>query len=1047
MRTRKTRGTLAPMGVALLAFLMVGGAVHEAFGQTPYVPYYGKNRIRYNDFKWRVYKTDHFEIYYYPEIESQLERVTSYAESAYQQVSSDLKHDLAFKVPLVLYKTQSEFQQQNIEPGELPEGVLAFAEPYRDRMVLPIDEPSDALYRLITHELTHIFEFDIIPRSLLHRSLPLWVDEGLSDYMTGYWQPFDLMSVRDAAIADIVPSMSDFEGVQFADGRLPYNLGHAAFEFIESRWGKEGLRQFLFALRKAVIGGGESAYEEAFRLKPDEFDEQFDKYLKDRFKPFRDKERPADYGKDLAPKRGKTQYSVVVSIEPSPSGDLMAVAAGNRKDQELDIVLMSTKDGKVIRNLTSGFNKDRGYEYIATPGGFRNNAVSWMSWAPAGDRIAYFARTEKNKTLVLQNVVTKKIEQRIELKSVDGPESPDVSPDGREVAFGAMRGAIADIYTINLDTREIKNITNDSFGDYAPTYSPDGKYILYLKRVSGNDKLFKVDLASGAKTQITFGTHDDGGAQFIDNDTIVFPSTAVDPNQPAALDPELARNGNIYNIWTLNLKNGELKQYTDTLTGNVSPIVLRDVKPSKIAFVTYYKGEYGIHTLPREEPLHTVASADFGTPGGDIIDFVPPVTHQLVKANIHNKGAFEKLFLEGRPPVNVGVTSGGDLFGGTQVTFSDVLGDKQFDLFASSVAQYRTMSFSYLNLSRRFQYALQAYSMTQFYYGYDPGLLYDQQYAFVSRDQAIATQTMRGVTAFGIYPFNRYARVELSTGIFQYNQGYNDEGLQQVADQYQISQYGRTLFSSGTFMPFGVSYVQETTVFREYGPLAGNTVRVGYEYAPKFGRFLSRQTADIDARHYTRLATNGVIALRARGFKSWGEFPGYMYFGGNSELRGYDYLEFLGNKAFFLDGELRFPLIEAALTPLGVIGGLRGIAFANIGAAGYDGVKMKVWTRDPITVTPLLGFQPNYQTLTYDPIFGPPTEIGGLKLVDGRASYGLGLETFALGFPIHFDWSWRTLLNKDYEDFIFAYQGIQEGMSGSKWFRKPRFSVWIGYDF
>src|SRR4029079_14327834 len=142
------------------------------------------------------------------------------------------------------------------EPGELPEGVLAFAEPYRDRMVLPIDEPSDALYRLIVHELTHSCECDIIPRSLLHRSLPLWVDEGLSDYMTGYWQPFDLMTVRDAAIADIVPPMSDFECAQFTDGRTPYNRVHAAFEFIEAKWGKEGLRQFLFALRKAVIGGG-----------------------------------------------------------------------------------------------------------------------------------------------------------------------------------------------------------------------------------------------------------------------------------------------------------------------------------------------------------------------------------------------------------------------------------------------------------------------------------------------------------------------------------------------------------------------------------------------------------------------------------------------------------------------------------------------------------------------------------------------------------------------------------------------------------------------
>ena len=96
----------------------------------------------------------------------------------------------------------------------------------------------------------------------------------------------------------------------------------------------------------------------------------------------------------------KTPYVAVISIEPSPSGDLMAVMAGNRKDQELDIILLSTKDSKVIRNLTGGFNKDSGYEYIATPGGFRNNAVPWISWAPTGDRIAYTAQGEPRGTQI-----------------------------------------------------------------------------------------------------------------------------------------------------------------------------------------------------------------------------------------------------------------------------------------------------------------------------------------------------------------------------------------------------------------------------------------------------------------------------------------------------------------------------------------------------------------------------------------------------------------------------------------------------------------------
>jgi hypothetical protein len=1051
MCTRLLRGPVTLAGIAVLTLVFAAGFALDASAQTGYIPYYGKNKIRYNNFKWHIYTTDHFEVYYYPEIEQHLERVVGYAESAYQQVSSDLKHDLAFKVPLMLYKTQSEFQQQNVEPTELPEGVLAFAEPYRDRMVLPIDEPSDALYRLITHELTHIFEFDIIPRSLLRRGLPLWVDEGLADYMTGYWNSFDLMTVRDAAIADTVPSMSDFQGQAFVDGRLPYNLGHAAFEFIESRWGKEGLRQFLFALRKNVIGGGESAYEDAFRLKAEEFDEQFEKYLKDRFKPFRDKERPADYGRDLAPKRDKTPYVSVVSIEPSPSGDLLAVAAGNRKEQELDIILLSTKDGKVLRNLTSGFNQDRGFEYIATPGGFRNNAVPWISWGKTGDQVAYFARSEKMKALILQNAVTGKVQQRIELKTIDMPESPDISPDGKEVAFSGLAGATGDIFVVHLETKQVRNVTNDTFGDYAPTWSPDGKSLVYLARVSGNDKLFQVEVATGKKTQLTFGTHDDGGAQFVDDDILVFPSTATDPNQPT--EAEVARNGNIYNIWTLSLKTKELRQFTDTLTANTSPVILRDTKPARIAFVTYYKGEYGIHVLPREEPLHTVASSDFGEPAaGPPQDFQAPVPHTLVDANKRKKGAFEKLFLEGRPPVALGVTSGGDLFGGTQVTFTDVLGDKQFNIFAASVSQYRTMAFSYINLSRRLQYAVQAYSQKQFFYGYDPATLYGLEYGYLDRDAAIATQSAMGATLTGIYPLNRYTRLEMSAGFLRFSQEYNDQGLQDAADDYQIDQYGRVLFVDGQFMPFGVNLVRETTIFREYGPLAGHTLSLGYEYAPSAGDLLSRQTFDADARYYLRLGTNGVFAVRARGYKSWGEFPGYLYFGGNSEMRGYDYLAFLGNKGFFTDAELRFPIIEAALTPIGVVGGLRGVFFANFGAATYDNFQMQVWRTDTTVEAPLLGyvFDPTSPSGAA-PVFGPAREVSGLRLIDARASYGVGLETFALGFPIHFDWSWRTLMNRDWEDVYFSYPAISEGFSGpnagSNWFRRVKFSVWIGYDF
>jgi len=1024
--------------IAVVAAILLAPGLAGA--QTPYIPYFGKNQIRYDNFRWQIYTTDHFEIYYYPEIEQHLERVASYAESAYQHVSSELKYDLAYKIPLILFKTSSEFQQQNVIPGAAQEGVGAFAEPLRYRIVMPLDEPPDLLYRLIVHELTHQFEFDIIPTSLIRRSVPLWVNEGLSDYMTGIWRPIDLMTVRDAAVADIIPKMTQLEGYTSGNVRMIYNLGHAVFEFIESRWGKEGIRQYLFSLRKSVIGGGEDAYMEAFRLTPEEFDQEFDKYLKDRFKPFRDEERPADYGRNLAPDPERSRFIGALSIEPSPSGDLIAMVTANRRDRELDIVLISSRDGSVIRNLTTDFDQDYGFEFIITPG-MRFNNVPWLSWSPSGDRLAYFVRREKWRTLILQNVLTRGIDNRVELRTVDDPESPDISPDGTKVAFAALQGGVGDIFVVDLETQDVTNLTKDAFADSGPTWSPDGRSIVYVARISGNEKLFRLDVATGQKTQLTFGTHDDTSAQFLDADTLVFSSTATDPNQP--IEPEIARNGNIYNIWTLSLKTGELRQYTDTLGGNSSAIVLRggEREEPRIAFVSYYKGEYELHLLDRRDPVATAASADFGSPG-PIIDFQAPLAHTVIADNKRTKGTFEKMFIDGRPPVNVGVTSSGDVFGGSAVTFSDVLGDKQFSLYAASISQYRTLAFSFFNAARRFNFSVQGFSQTSFFYGALEGVFYDPAFSglFLDRDLAVATRTVRGGTAFGIWPIDRYRRVELFGGVLQYREEFNDPSLEAYSSEFQQQRFGRELFRSGTYLPLGVNFIQETTVFREFGPLAGNTMRLSYEVSPAIGDTLGRQTADIDARYYLRMGGTGLLALRAKGFKSWGDSPDFTYFGGNSEMRGYEYLEFLGSEAAFLNAELRFPFIEAMLTPIGILGGVRGVLFANMGGARFEGQPFKWLSSKAETYTPVVGYsQSLFGQLT--PVFGPPTRVDGLRLVDARASYGIGLETFALGFPVHFDWAWRTLFNRNWEDLRFAAIG------GSSAFRKARFAMWIGYDF
>ena len=163
-------------------------------------------------------------------------------------------------------------------------------------------------------------------------------------------------------------------------------------------------------------------------------------------------------------------------------------------------------------------------------------------------------------------------------------------------------------------------------------------------------------------------------------------------------------------------------------------------------------------------------------------------------------------------------------------------------------------------------------------------------------------------------------------------------------------------------------------MFREYGPLSGDTLRARLRVRAEDRRASSRGRPSTSTRASTSASRPTACWPSASAASRAGAtIPSYLYYGGNSELRGYEYLEFIGNKAFFANAELRFPLIEAALTPLGVVGGLRAVAFANLGASQLAPYKLQVWTKNPTSVQPILGYTQNPFTGEITPVLGPPT--------------------------------------------------------------------------
>jgi beta-lactamase regulating signal transducer with metallopeptidase domain len=221
----------------------------------------------------RVRQTDHFEISHAPSLDLHAERIAMEAERAYERVSGDLRHNLGFKVGLVLFETSADLERSVQESS----GRVG-PQSNRERIVLAVDRPPDTWFGTITHELAHVFQFDIIPAGA---GAPGWIAEGLAEYERGAWDPGDLVVLREAVRANAVPKLTAFQPDGTAAPRLAPAMGHAAFDFIESRWGKGGMRQFLFAVRQLATGGGDP-YQAAFGVQPAAFDAAFDGYLRTR---------------------------------------------------------------------------------------------------------------------------------------------------------------------------------------------------------------------------------------------------------------------------------------------------------------------------------------------------------------------------------------------------------------------------------------------------------------------------------------------------------------------------------------------------------------------------------------------------------------------------------------------------------------------------------------------------------------------------------------------------------------------------------------------
>src|SRR5918994_4769022 len=576
---------------AVLFFLLVPGLLSAQ--------YFGRNKVQYSSFDFKVIQTEHFDVYYYERERVAAMDAARMAERSYAKLSKVLNHEFRERKPIILYASHSDFQQTNALGGEGPSegtgGVTDFA---RNRAVMPFTGSYAEFEHVLIHEMVHQFQYDTWSRGRAGAGLstiiainpPLWFAEGMAEYLSiGPINPETAMWLRDASLEGKLPTIEQMTLDPYE--YFPYRFGHALWSYIGERWGDEAVGAILKA---TMAGGVDGAFRRTIGLTLDQLSSQWRDAVQKKYLPeigARVKAR-AVADELLTEKRSDG----TLHLGPALSPDGSQVAYFSEKDfYFVDLYLASGTTGKVKRRiLKSGISSN--YETYR----FLN---SQANWSPDGKYLAFAAKRGARDVIVIVDVERNKEVERIELK-LSGVTTPAWSPDGQQLVFTGYDGGLSDLFVVGRDGNGLRRLTQDKFADLHPVWSPDGRTIAFATDRGGETDF--TTLAVG-NMRIALYDLDMGSIQVLDQmdrGKNVSPQWSPDGKSIAFVSD---RSG-VSNVFLYELGEKALYRITDFYTGSqgitpLSPVLSWAPQADRLAFVYFEKGKYDVYTLSNPRSL------------------------------------------------------------------------------------------------------------------------------------------------------------------------------------------------------------------------------------------------------------------------------------------------------------------------------------------------------------------------------------------------------------------------------------------------------------
>ncbi|MEW6482819.1 MAG: BamA/TamA family outer membrane protein [bacterium] len=629
---------------------------------------FGKNKVRYKNLTWEVIETNHFEIYCSPKIEELGNLSASFAESAYKNLSNSLKMEVRKKIPLVIFASPYDFAQTNIILELIDKGVGGFAEVFKKRIAIPFTGSYLELERVINHELTHIFCYELLYGNLFESIItnqifpqpPMWFMEGIATYYEGDFTPIGELVLKDAVLENsLIPlsNLSDFMERPY----LAYQESHSLISYIAERYGEEVLSVILRKFSANIPQ--EKVIRDTCGISIEKLEDSWVNALKEKYWPIlKEKKRPQDYGKKIFQQGGFISFS--------PAGDIISLIS----KEENSIFLINFSDGRIIKKI----KKPRKCEEIKDIP---------PSWSKDGCKISFVGRYEKNDVLFVYSVIKGKIIDKIEIKDLDEVRFISFSPSSLEMVISGYKDGEGRQSILSLSSKELRALT---FGlDNYPSWLDNNK-ILFL-REEGFSSIWTFDIESQKEKRI-LSLPSIVYLKGIDNDRFLFIS-----NLDGSLD-----------VYLCNMSQRLFTRITNFTTGALSASFNPEKK--KLAFSSYFQGREDVYVMDVNENSLT------WKPLPDVFS-LQKEEREFVKTT---KKPYSKKFTLDYRNGSLLYDSRQGLFANIQMAGSDILGNNRFVLttnYNTGLLDFSNLSLFYLNLSKRPSMGIGLFKKQNSYFG------------------------------------------------------------------------------------------------------------------------------------------------------------------------------------------------------------------------------------------------------------------------------------------------------------------------------------------